>query len=80
MVECFDDFDTADILDDSGIHLVRRLYCARIFFLVVAHDNRHEDHTDGNGDEREKRHASVEDEQIDEDAQGTERIRCQLRP
>ena len=80
MVECLDDLNAADVLDNGGVHLVRCPHRPFVFFLVVAHDDRHKDHADGNRDEREQRHAPVEDEQIDEDAQGAKCICCHLRP
>ena len=74
LIECLDDLDAADILDDGSVHRLR--HRDRFFeaLLVVAHGKTQAEKSDGNGNDGQERHAPIEYEQIAEYAERSEQI------
>ena len=78
LVERLDDLDAADVLDDGGIHRLRRRHRRLEALLVIAHGEAQAKEPDGDGNDCQKRHAPIKHKQIAEDAERADEIRRQL--
>ena len=78
LVERLDDLDAADVLDDSGVHCLRRRHRRLEAFLVIAHGEAQAKKPDGDGNDCQERHAPIKHKQIAEDAERADEIRRQL--
>ena len=74
LIERLDDLDAADIFDDGGVHRLRDLYRPLVLLAVVLHHPHHQGHAHGDGDDREQRHAPVEEEQIEQYAHRRQQV------